>query len=81
MQERVITSFIVRVIREPDNEQMPWNITVHHVQNERVYRLTDLMEIGTLCKDLAEADAQPKSAKVIPLDTDRLGKKGSEKYE
>lgn len=81
MLERVVASFVVRVIHEPDNEQIPWNIVVQHIQNGRAYRLTDLEALGHLCKDITEAETQLKNTKLISLGTDKLWRKGSEKYE
>jgi len=69
LRERVVASFLVRVMHEPGNEQIPWSVTIQHVQKGRVYRLADLGEIGSLLRDIVEAGTRAKSAKVIPLNS------------
>lgn len=68
MLQRVVASFIVRVIHEPDNEQIPWNITVQHLQSSRVYRLADLKGMEALLAEEVNKQFQVKSCKVIPLE-------------
>jgi len=69
LRERVVASFLVRVMHEPGNEQIPWSVTIQHVQKGRVYRLADLGEIGSLLRDIVEAETRAKNAKVIPLNS------------
>jgi len=71
LRERVVASFLVRVIHEPGNEQMPWSVTIQHVQRGRVYRLAELAEIGSLLEEIVAAESQAKEAKVIPLDFEK----------
>lgn len=68
MLKRVVASFIVRVIHEPDNEQIPWNVTVQHLQGDRVYRLADLKGIDALLAEAVRAHIQSKNGKVVSLE-------------
>jgi len=60
LAERIVASFIVRVVHEPGNEQIPWNITVQHVQSGRVYRLAELKDVSSLIAEIAEAENLPE---------------------
>lgn len=62
-----MSSFVIRVIYEPTNEQLPWNVNIHHVQSGRIYRLNNLTEIGSLLEDLLKAENVAEKEKVIPL--------------
>lgn len=69
MSQRVVASFIVRVIHEPGNEQIPWNVTVQHLQSDRVYRLADLKGIDALLMEAVKKQIQAnKNGKVVLLE-------------
>ncbi|CEP66663.1 Uncharacterized [Moorella glycerini] len=74
MPKRVVASFIVRVVHEPGNEQIPWSITIQHVQSGRVYRLADLKEVSSLLAEIVEAENWPEDARFIPLETAKVVK-------
>lgn len=62
MSRRLVASFLVRLIHEPDNEQIPWNITVQHVQSGHVYRLADPEAIASLLQEVIKEERHlPKS--------------------
>lgn len=71
MPDWFAASFVVRLIYQTGNEQLPWNITVQHVQTGQVYRVTDPVEVGVLFKDLMKSEFGNKG-QVINLDLERM---------
>ncbi|MEW6273851.1 MAG: hypothetical protein AB1556_01855 [Bacillota bacterium] len=67
MSRRLVASFLVRLIHEPDNEQIPWNITVQHVQSGRVYRLADPEAIASLLQEVTKEENHLQKDPAVPL--------------
>ncbi|MEW6425551.1 MAG: hypothetical protein AB1523_12580 [Bacillota bacterium] len=67
MARRLVASFLVRLIHEPDNEQIPWNITVEHVQSGRVYRLADPEAIASLLQEVTKEENHLQKDPAVPL--------------
>ncbi|MGQ9823800.1 MAG: hypothetical protein ACUVSK_02180 [Desulfotomaculales bacterium] len=57
MPQRLVASFLVRLIHEPGNEQIPWSITVQHIQTGRVFRLADPGAVAALFQEVVKKDA------------------------
>lgn len=72
LQEKVMASFVVRIMYEAGNEQIPWRIIIHHVQSGSVYHLTGLDNIPTLFQEIVEKEKGLDNGKVIPLDTRKI---------
>lgn len=66
--QRMVASFIVRVVHEPGNEYMSWSITVQHVQSGRVYRLADLKDVDSLLMEVVKAGIQDGDGRVVRLE-------------
>jgi len=67
LSRRLVASFLVRLIHEPDNEQIPWNITVQHVQSGRVYRLADPEAIASLLQEVTKEENHLQKDPAVPL--------------
>ncbi|WP_157109973.1 hypothetical protein [Thermanaeromonas toyohensis] len=72
MQEKVMASFVVRIMYEAGNEQIPWRIIIHHVQSGTVYHLTGIDKIPSLFQQIVEKEKALAHNKVIPLDTRKI---------
>jgi hypothetical protein len=57
MPQRLVASFLVRLVHEPGNEQIPWSITVQHIQTGRVFRLTDPEAVAALFQEVVRKEA------------------------
>ena len=71
MSRRLVASFLVRLVHEPDNEQIPWNITVQHVQTGRTYRLTEPERLPLLFQEIIKEKGYPGRELVGPETGDR----------
>jgi len=69
LSRRLVASFLVRLIHEPDNEQIPWNITVQHVQSGRVYRLADPEAIASLLQEVTKEESHLKKTRTFHYET------------
>ena len=69
MSRRLVASFLVRLIHEPDNEQIPWNITVQHVQSGRMYRLADPKAIASLLQEVIKEENHLQKDPAVPYET------------
>ncbi|MGQ9531889.1 MAG: hypothetical protein ACUVTQ_03665 [Desulfotomaculales bacterium] len=59
MSRRLVGSFLVRLVHEPDNEQIPWRIIVQHVQTGRTYRLTEPERLPLLFQEVIKEKSHP----------------------
>lgn len=56
MPQRLVASFLVRLLHEPGNEQIPWSITVQHIQSGQVFRLADPEAVAALFRDVVAGE-------------------------
>lgn len=56
MPQRLVASFLVRLLHEPGNEQIPWSITVQHIQSGHIFRLADPGTLAALFQEVVKEE-------------------------